>query len=324
VLSLPDHWVWDFWLADDGEDYHLFFLKAPRSVASGLRHWSVCVGHATSRDLRGWRVVEDALRPSDTPAFDDLATWTGSVVRDDVGTWRLFYTGLSRAEDGMVQRVGLATSADLMTWTKHGPQALVEADERWYRRWSPGSAAETWRDPWVFRGPDGDGWHMLVTASAREGGADQGGVVGHARSADLLVWKVQPPLSHPGAGFSQLEVIQTEVIEGQPVLLFSCLGPELSASRHAAGERGGVWCVESASVTGPFDPSAARRVTDESMYVGRLAQERGGAWVLLAFRNEGPDGQFVGGVTDPIPFSLRHRWPLSAPASPPMRVGEQP
>jgi len=26
MLWLPDDWVWDSWIADDGERYHLFFL----------------------------------------------------------------------------------------------------------------------------------------------------------------------------------------------------------------------------------------------------------------------------------------------------------
>ena len=29
MLELTDDWVWDFWLADDGVDFHLFFLVAP-------------------------------------------------------------------------------------------------------------------------------------------------------------------------------------------------------------------------------------------------------------------------------------------------------
>jgi hypothetical protein len=32
---------------------------------------------------------------SGPPAFDDLATRTGSVVRDRDGRWRLFYTGVT-------------------------------------------------------------------------------------------------------------------------------------------------------------------------------------------------------------------------------------
>ena len=32
MLRLEDAWIWDSWIADDGERYHLFFLKAPRAL----------------------------------------------------------------------------------------------------------------------------------------------------------------------------------------------------------------------------------------------------------------------------------------------------
>jgi hypothetical protein len=102
ALSLPDHWLWDFWIADDRTAYHLFFLKAPRVGDPDLRHWNTSVGHAISTDLVQWQVVADALTPSTEPAFDDLATWTGSVVRGDDDTWYLFYTGLSMARASAV------------------------------------------------------------------------------------------------------------------------------------------------------------------------------------------------------------------------------
>ena len=34
MFQLPEAWVWDFWLVDDGEQYHLFFLNARVSCAS--------------------------------------------------------------------------------------------------------------------------------------------------------------------------------------------------------------------------------------------------------------------------------------------------
>ena len=89
-------------------------------------------------------------------------------------------------------------------------------------RWQPDGA---WRDPWVLADPDGDGWHMLVTARACDGPADQRGVIGHARSHDLVHWQAQPPADRrPGEGFGYLEVPQVEVVGGRPVLVFSCLG----------------------------------------------------------------------------------------------------
>ena len=85
--------------------------------------------------------------------------------------------------------------------------------------------------------------------------------------------------------------------------IFSCLTGELSGQRRAAGERGGVWCLPCDSVLGPFDLTRAVRITDESVYSGRLIRDRAGQWVMLAFRNLGPDGNFVGELTDPMPVS---------------------
>lgn len=83
MLRLADYWVWDSWVADDGEQYHLYFLQAPRSLGDpGLRHVHATVGHATSRDLVDWSCLGQCLGPADT-GFDDLAIWTGSAVRAD-------------------------------------------------------------------------------------------------------------------------------------------------------------------------------------------------------------------------------------------------
>ena len=95
VLALPDDWVWDSWVADDGDVYHLFFLKAPRGLGDpALRHTAARVGHATSADLVDWTLHADALAPK-VGRWDDLAIWTGSVQRGDDGVWRLYYSALS-------------------------------------------------------------------------------------------------------------------------------------------------------------------------------------------------------------------------------------
>jgi beta-fructofuranosidase len=79
VFDLPDSWVWDFWFADDGDRYHLFFLYASRALHDPeRRHLRASIGHAVSDDLVSWTRVADALVRSDAPAFDDVATWTGS------------------------------------------------------------------------------------------------------------------------------------------------------------------------------------------------------------------------------------------------------
>lgn len=303
MFDLPDSWVWDYWFADDGERYHLFFLHASRALHDPeARHYRASIGHAVSTDLVEWTQVADALVRSDAPAFDELATWTGSVVRHADGTWFMFYTGATLASDGQnVQRIGYATSPDLFTWTKAGAPVL-EASGPWYEKLSSGAwHDEAFRDPWVFADPDGNGWHMLITARAPEGPIEGRGVIGHAWSSDLRTWELREPLSAPSIdGFGQLEVLQAEVVDGRPVVIFSCLKGQSTQSRRAAA--GGTWVVPAESLLGPFDIDAAYPLTDERLYVGRLLQRRSdGEWLLFAFRNLGQDGRFLGGVTDPMP-----------------------
>src|SRR3990170_1137129 len=224
ALALPDKWIWDSWYARDGDTVHAFYLHASRALGDpNRRHLHPIVGHATSTDLTQWTVVQDALIISEPAAFDDGTTWTGSVIRDDDGLWWMFYTGTSLAEDRAIQRIGAATSVDLVTWTKVSTDALVEGDPRHYEAldrsiWHD----EAWRDPWVFRFPGETTWHMLVTARAKDGDPATRGVMGHATSDDLRGWTVQPPLSAPGQGFGQQEVFQFEIVDGVPIVLFCC------------------------------------------------------------------------------------------------------
>jgi beta-fructofuranosidase len=302
MLDLDDDWVWDFWVVDDPvvgpvagtASYHLFFLKAPRSLGDPeLRHRNASVGHATSPDLRSWTRVADALAPQPAPAFDDLATWTGCVVRGDDGVWRMFSTGLSRAEEGLVQRIGLSTSDDLLTW-RRDPTPVLVADGRWYTTYRPGVAAleEAWRDPWVVRDDDGL-WHLYATAHVSVG---TGAAVAHAVSADLTTWEVRPPLSGPSSRFTWAEVISLVELEGRWALVFSCLSDQMP---HDEPGSGGVWSVPVDGPGAPVDLSRAVRLTSEDLYVGKVVPLRDGGHRFLAFENRDGDGRFPGGVIDP-------------------------
>lgn len=306
MLRLADAWIWDFWFAQEDGRYHLYFLRASRALGNpDRRHFRASVGHAVSTDLRTWRQVADALVPADRPAYDDVATWTGSVVRGPDGLWRMFYTGVGSAELGLAQRIGVVTSADLTTWHRPPGAPWLEPDPRWYERLGDSTwPDQAWRDPWVFADPDGDGWHMLITARAAEGPVEERGVIGHARSADLVRWEVQPPLTRPGAGFGQLEVPQVASVDGHAVLVFSCLRSELAGARLVDGATGGVWAVTGGSLLGPFDVRNAVPLTDRTFYSGRLIRDPAGRWRLMAFRNSDGAGRFVGELADPMPFRV--------------------
>jgi beta-fructofuranosidase len=305
VLTFPDAWAWDLWTADDGERHHLFYLTAPRNLGDPeLRHHCAGLGHAVSTDLRTWEPLPAALTAGPPGGPDDLAIWTGCVVRPAGGPWHLFYTGATDADGETLQTTCLVTSPDLATWTRDPANPLLRADPRWYEVLGESWPGENWRDPWVYPDPDGDGWHMLVTARARTGPDDDRGVVGAGWSPDLRRWEPRPPRSAPGAGFGQLEVMQREVVDGRAVLLFSCLHPELSAARAATVPTGGIWAVTAAPGEEPFDVARAELLVDDRFYVGKLVRGRDGRWVLLAFHNRGPDGTFVGAISDPMPVVM--------------------
>jgi beta-fructofuranosidase len=303
MLRLADKWIWDSWTVDDGPDHHLFYLQARREGHYDERHWSATIGHAFSTDYEKWTLLPDALGPARSPAWDDLATWTGSVVRAPTGTWHMFYSAIAQREKGAVQRIGRADSDDLITWRRHGTEPVVQADPRWYETLDLDSwREEAWRDPFVFPDPDGHGWHMLITGRVRQGARFDRGVVGHARSPDLDIWEVQPPLTRP-AGFGQMEVPHVAYVGGQPVLLFCCLAADLDDDRRKRTPYTGMWSAPAASLLGPFDVAAATPFEDPSLYAAHLVQIDGEQPGLLGFRYM-EDDRFVGEIPAPVPVRL--------------------
>lgn len=306
MLSIPGVWVWDFWVADDGHLFHLFFLYAPATPgAPDGRHRAARIGHAVSDDLRNWRLLSDPFGPGDPGAFDETALWTGSVVRADDGQWHMFYTGsrFIQAEPGHanVQSIGVAVSDDLVTWRKISTP-MLRADQRWYEHLGDSAwPEEAWRDPWVFRDPHGDGWHMLITARSAVGESGQRGVIGHATSPDLRSWEIGPPLTARGSGFAHLEVAQTVQVDGRWFLLFACPESAMSEVLTRRHPDPGTWYVPIGDPTGPYDLQHAQPLTTSSLYSGRIVHDRSGQAQLLAFRNDTP---FDGVITDPFPVHV--------------------
>jgi beta-fructofuranosidase len=313
VIAIDGKWIWDSWYYKDGEKWHGYFLQADRSLGDpDLRHFNVSQGHATSTDLVNWTHLGTMLRPSDVPAWDDFTTWTGSVIRDEAGLWHLFYTGSTRAEDGLYQRIGHATSTDGHSWVRvngglcldlTGPVAdLYEKDHaigHWHDR--------AMRDPWVMRDPDGDGWLMYFTARV-PGIAEPnaGGAIGFATSNDLMTWTLHPPVFT--GGFGQLEVPQVFRVGKHWYCLFCTSGFQWSEAYRASNPESpvtgnhyliadharGPWRV----APGPFLDGAEPC----QRYAARILQTPEGLRIL-GFADGGKD-VFGGYVMDPEPVNI--------------------
>jgi hypothetical protein len=180
------------WIRDEAGAYHLFFQTEDHGSGSYIEHY-------VTSDLENLRYLGPALRP-DPGGWDSYALWAPHIVGSGK-TYYMFYTGTDgpAGDPATKQRIGLATSTDLMTWTRSpvnrcpgtsGEGCVYECNECW-TTWggAAGSFNQQCRDPFVMRDPAGGRWVMFATAKS----VNQYGVVTVAYSEDLRSWT--------GAGF---------------------------------------------------------------------------------------------------------------------------
>ncbi len=314
VLSLHDKWIWDFWLAQDGPDWHIYFLQANNTFPDPeMRHRNVTQGHAVSRDLVNWKHLGTCFTPTKGPAFDDWTTWTGSVLKDPDGTWHLFYTGTPHAEEGLKQRIGHATSKDMNSWERVGDGLcldLIGPNAKYYEEYTPGHWHDrAMRDPWVIKNPDGDGWLMYFTARVpgrKEPNA--GGAVGFATSPDLMTWTLQKPIYDDG-DFGQLEVPQVFKFGEKWYMTFCTAAEHWSAgyrSRNPETPVTGSHYLIADSHLGPWTAPANKFLDGRNpckRYAGKIV-EKDGKLFIMGFLQFDLDRNFIGAVSDPVPLNL--------------------
>lgn len=125
------------------------------------------IGLARSADLLHWeRAEQPALRPEDGAAWERGGLYKGCLV-EHAGTYHLFYNAKDEA-DPWQESIGLATSSDLVHWTRSPANPLLRPcpEPAWRRRFVA--------DPCVLRLSDGR-WLMAFYAydgtAARDGWA---------------------------------------------------------------------------------------------------------------------------------------------------------
>jgi len=178
------------WARDRFGTYHLFFHTEGIYAPSQIEHY-------TTADFRTFYYQGTALRPS-SAAWEASGLWAPHIVEYG-GTWFMFYAGNEGTGPGSKERIGLATSTDLYTWTRYpvnncpgtaGNGCVYDCAEGW-TTWgnAPGSWNQQCRDPFVIRDDVNGCWLLFATAKSTNGY----GVVTVAHSTNLRDWS--------GAGF---------------------------------------------------------------------------------------------------------------------------
>jgi len=166
--------------------YHLFHLIIPNHDY---------IAHAVSKDGISWKRVNNALFVGEPGEWDDDMLWTMHVCGAN-NKFEMYYTGLQRRDRGVISKIGLAESDDLINWKKVRKNIFpIEPKGIFYetknnnpRKWL------SFRDPFKFE-HNGESY-LLVCARSISGPVSRRGCAGLVKITND-VFELMPPLMYP-------------------------------------------------------------------------------------------------------------------------------
>lgn len=153
------------WTPSGSWTFHLFYIRKNQLITNQNAN-EKNLGHAVSNDLNQWTVLDTAAVKVRPGRFDSQHVWAPSIVKRGL-TYYMFYTG---ADNGGNQRIGLATSTDLVNWAQ-GDSVLEIGQVPWAdpNPGPPYAGRDQLRDAFVMEDPAQPGkWIMyFVTIPAQ-------------------------------------------------------------------------------------------------------------------------------------------------------------
>jgi glycosyl hydrolase family 43/flagellar hook capping protein FlgD len=157
----------EFALIHDGVWFHLFYMRHS-ILAPNEDSTEVDLGHAVSLDLAGW-IQRDPVLHVRPGKWDDLHIWAPTIISQG-GTYYMYYAGVTRVPYPYhaYQRIGVATSTDLVNWTRYDAPVFDGNRVPWALADSSRYEGCQFRDPFVMPDPaNPNQWLMYFAATPR-------------------------------------------------------------------------------------------------------------------------------------------------------------
>ena len=200
----PPGFALDMWFIKEKGVWHQFELNGPHPsdfdkpwpplnqpgrpplayLEQGIFHW-------TSKDLIAWHDEGVAVTIGKPDEWDGGKIASGNIAKFG-DTFYLFYPGIrEHPEPGKcVTPIGLATSKDMIHWTKHPSNPILVPDGKIY------DPAGNWRDCNFLWDEKAKLWYSVICATAAgDGPIESRACIALAKSADLIHWDFLPPLT---------------------------------------------------------------------------------------------------------------------------------
>lgn len=192
VLRVEGRYVNDHCLYRHEGRWHFYGIVGPLGRGCYDAGSEVSFAHATSRDLRVWKVAEDVL-VVDRTGPDGAHVFAPHVIGRD-NRFYMFYTGV---DEHRRQRLCVATSEDLYAWRRSEANPVIVPSLSW-AKWpghegEPANAIGNCRDPHVMWLPEGRYAAYWVAEMSRRYGDDMSCVAASV-SDDLEHWEEVGPI----------------------------------------------------------------------------------------------------------------------------------